>query len=141
MSRARLYSEYSTRCIERMLLGVPFHERLRRTQQSVSLASSHHSQTLPCMSCRLKAFDSTYIAQPDATWTRYRKPRTFRDIIEGWEAVARMQPRCTWLQQPDQFLCLHRIDENASGQVAPLLAYLRKLPRRHSGALLVVHSW
>jgi len=36
MSKARLYGEYSTRCIERMILGVPFHEPLRRTQQVVS---------------------------------------------------------------------------------------------------------
>ena len=34
---------------------------------------------------------------------------------------------------------LHRIDENASGEVAPLLAYLRELQRRHGTAVLVVH--
>jgi len=34
---------------------------------------------------------------------------------------------------------LHRIDENASGEVAPLLAYLRELQRRYALAVLVVH--
>jgi hypothetical protein len=34
---------------------------------------------------------------------------------------------------------LHRIDENASGKVAPLLALLRELQRRHGVAVLVVH--
>ena len=34
---------------------------------------------------------------------------------------------------------LHRIDENASGEVAPLLAYLRTLQRQHQLAVLVVH--
>ena len=34
---------------------------------------------------------------------------------------------------------LHRIDENVSGDVAPLLAFLRELQRRHAVAVAVVH--
>jgi hypothetical protein len=34
---------------------------------------------------------------------------------------------------------LHRIDENASGEVAPLLAFLRELQRRHAVAVVLVH--
>ena len=45
------------------------------------------------------------------------------------ETVARLQPRLLIL---DPFVRLHRIDENASGEVAPLLAYLRELQRRHA---------
>ena len=52
------------------------------------------------------------------------------------ETVARLQPRLLIL---DPFVRLHRIDENASGEVAPLLAYLRELQRQHSLAVLVVH--
>lgn len=52
------------------------------------------------------------------------------------ETVARLQPRLLIL---DPFGRLHRIDENASGEVAPLLAYLRELQRRHGMAVLVVH--
>jgi RecA-family ATPase len=52
------------------------------------------------------------------------------------ETVAKLQPRLLIL---DPFVRLHRIDENASGEVAPLLAYLRALQRRHGLAVLVVH--
>ena len=52
------------------------------------------------------------------------------------ETVARLQPRLLIL---DPFVRLHRIDENASGEVAPLLAFLRELQRRHGVAVLVVH--
>jgi len=52
------------------------------------------------------------------------------------ETVASLQPRLLIL---DPFVRLHRIDENASGEVAPLLAYLRELQRRHDVAVLVVH--
>ena len=58
------------------------------------------------------------------------------DRVALQEAVARLQPKLLIL---DPFVRLHRIDENASGEVAPLLAYLRELQRRHSLAVLVVH--
>ncbi|MFL6603568.1 MAG: AAA family ATPase [Steroidobacteraceae bacterium] len=50
--------------------------------------------------------------------------------------VQQLKPRLLIL---DPFVRLHRIDENASGEVAPLLAYLRELQRRHSLSVLVVH--
>jgi hypothetical protein len=34
---------------------------------------------------------------------------------------------------------LHRIDENAVAEVAPLLAYLRELERTFAGAVVLVH--
>jgi RecA-family ATPase len=52
------------------------------------------------------------------------------------ETIARLQPRLLVL---DPFVRLHRIDENASGEVAPLLAYLRELQRQHGLAVIVVH--
>ncbi len=39
----------------------------------------------------------------------------------------------------DPFVRLHRIDENAAADVAPLLAYLRDLQRRFALAVVVVH--
>ena len=39
----------------------------------------------------------------------------------------------------DPFVRLHRIDENASSEVAPLLAFLRELQRRFALAVVVVH--
>jgi RecA-family ATPase len=52
------------------------------------------------------------------------------------ETVARLTPRLLVL---DPFIRLHRIDENVSGEVAPLLAYLRELQRRHGLAVVLVH--
>ena len=52
------------------------------------------------------------------------------------ETIAKLAPRLLVL---DPFVRLHRIDENASGEVAPLLAYLRELQRRHGIAVIVVH--
>lgn len=52
------------------------------------------------------------------------------------ETVEELQPRLLIL---DPFVRLHRIDENVSGEVAPLLAFLRELQRRHHLAVLLVH--
>ena len=52
------------------------------------------------------------------------------------ETIAILAPRLLVL---DPFVRLHRIDENASGEVAPLLAYLRELQRHHGIAVIVVH--
>jgi len=50
--------------------------------------------------------------------------------------VAALRPRLLVL---DPFVRLHRVDENVSGEVAPLLAYLRELQRRHQLSVVVVH--
>lgn len=50
--------------------------------------------------------------------------------------VEALRPRLLIL---DPFVRLHRIDENSSGEVAPLLAYLRELQRRYALAVLLVH--
>ena len=52
------------------------------------------------------------------------------------ETVASLKPRLLVL---DPFVRLHRIDENVSGEVAPLLAVLRELQRRHAIAVAIVH--
>jgi len=52
------------------------------------------------------------------------------------ETIARLKPRLLVL---DPFVRLHRIDENVSGEVAPLLAFLRQLQRRHGLAVILVH--
>src|SRR5499427_3271391 len=52
------------------------------------------------------------------------------------QTIAHFRPRLLIL---DPFVRLHRIDENASGEVAPLLAYLRALQRRYALAVVVVH--
>jgi DNA-binding transcriptional ArsR family regulator len=52
------------------------------------------------------------------------------------EAVKRIRPSLVIL---DPFVRLHRVDENVSAQVVPLLAFLRELQRDHDTAVLVVH--
>ncbi|HWX09288.1 MAG TPA: AAA family ATPase [Gaiellaceae bacterium] len=52
------------------------------------------------------------------------------------ETVAALSPMLLVL---DPFVRLHRIDENVSAEVAPLLDYLRGLQRRHRVAVVLVH--
>lgn len=59
-----------------------------------------------------------------------------RDRERLTQTVAELRPRLLVL---DPFVRLHRIDENASGEVAPLLAFLRELNREHDLAVLLVH--
>jgi RecA-family ATPase len=52
------------------------------------------------------------------------------------QTVAVLEPKLLVL---DPFVRLHRIDENISGEVAPLLAYLRDLQRRYHVAVVLDH--
>jgi hypothetical protein len=52
------------------------------------------------------------------------------------ETVDELQPRVLIL---DPFVRLHRVDENVSGEVAPLLAFLRELQRRFQVAVVLIH--
>ncbi len=52
------------------------------------------------------------------------------------ETIVELEPTLLVL---DPFVRLHRIDENLSGEVAPLLAYLRELQRRFHVAVVLVH--
>src|SRR6185503_3357251 len=52
------------------------------------------------------------------------------------DTIAELRPKLLVL---DPFVRLHRIDENLSGEVAPLLAYLRDLQRRFHLAVVLVH--
>ena len=52
------------------------------------------------------------------------------------DTVAMLRPRLLVL---DPFVRLHRVDENAAADVAPLLAYLRELQRHFETAVVLVH--
>lgn len=58
------------------------------------------------------------------------------DRLRLHDTVAELRPRVLVL---DPFVRLHRGDENAAGEVAPMLAYLRELQRRFDTAVLLVH--
>lgn len=67
-------------------------------------------------------------------------PRLLLDLPQDreqlQETVARIKPALLIL---DPFIRLHRSDENASKEVAPLLGYLRQLQREFNVAVLLVH--
>jgi len=52
------------------------------------------------------------------------------------ETIEKIKPALLVL---DPFVRLHAIDENAAGEVAPLLAFLRQLQRKHHLAVALVH--
>jgi len=52
------------------------------------------------------------------------------------DTVEQIRPRLLVL---DPFVRLHRVDENTASEVAPLLAYLREIQRRHETAVVLVH--
>jgi hypothetical protein len=58
------------------------------------------------------------------------------DRVRLRQTVEALRPRLLIL---DPFVRLHRIDENAAGEVAPLLASLRTLQRQLHTAVLLVH--
>jgi hypothetical protein len=81
-------------------------------------------------SCCLQELDLQVITAPTL---RLDLPAD-RDRLQ--HTVERFKPRLLIL---DPFVRLHRIDENLSGEVAPLLAYLRELQRCHQLAVVLVH--
>jgi len=59
-----------------------------------------------------------------------------RDQKRLRRTVEQLRPRLLVL---DPFVRLHRVDENAAAEVAPLLAYLRQIERELETAVLLVH--
>jgi len=80
--------------------------------------------------CALHDLDIQVITAPSVRLDVERD----RDALA--ETVDKLRPRLLVL---DPFVRLHRIDENVSGEVAPLLAYLRELQRRYHVAVVLVH--
>lgn len=78
----------------------------------------------------LRALDLYVITAP----TLRLDTETDRARLEATVSAAR--PRLLVL---DPFVRLHAVDENAAGDVAPLLGYLRRLERAHQTAVLLVH--
>ena len=59
-----------------------------------------------------------------------------RDREDLEATIAALKPRLVIL---DPFVRMHRVDENAVNEVAPMLAYLRTIQRKHRTAVLLVH--
>jgi hypothetical protein len=80
--------------------------------------------------CELADLDIHLITAPSVRLDVERD----RDALTA--TIDKLRPRLLVL---DPFVRLHRIDENLSGEVAPLLAYLRELQRRYHVAVVLVH--
>ena len=79
------------------------------------------------------AFDTLDIQVITAPTVRLDLPEDQQRLRE---TVALLRPTLLVL---DPFVRLHRIDENAAAEVAPVLAYLRELGRHFHTAVLLVH--
>ena len=117
-------------CLRRFEVPHPGRVLLYAAEDALHVVRARLEGICAAAGCHLDTLDVQVITTPslrlDLPADRERLERT----------VAELTPRLLIL---DPFVRLHRIDENASGEVAPLLAFLRELQRRHHLAVLVVH--
>jgi hypothetical protein len=119
-----------TACLRRFAVPDPGRVLLYAAEDALHIVRQRLEGICAAAGCRLVDLDVQVITAPTL---RLDLPAD-RVALEG--TVAALRPRLLIL---DPFVRLHRIDENASGEVAPLLAYLRGLQRRHALAVLLVH--
>lgn len=119
-----------TPCLRRFCVPQPGRVLLYAAEDALHVVRNRLEGICAAANIQLRDLDVHVITAPtlrlDVTADRKRLEQT----------VADLGPRLLVL---DPFVRLHRIDENASGEVAPLLAYLRELQRRYSLAVLLVH--
>jgi hypothetical protein len=119
-----------TSCLRQFTVPHPGRVLLYAAEDALHVVRQRLEGICAAAGCRLVDLDVQVITAPTL---RLDLPAD-RFALEA--TVATLQPRLLIL---DPFVRLHRIDENASGEVAPLLAYLRGLQRRHALAVLLVH--
>ena len=119
-----------TPCLRRFVVPTPGRVLLYAAEDALHIVRSRLEGICAAAGIGLRDLDVHVITAPTL---RLDLPAD-RDRLE--HTVADLAPRLLIL---DPFVRLHRIDENASGEVAPLLAYLRELQRRHHLAVLLVH--
>jgi AAA domain len=117
-------------CLRRFEVPRPGRVLLYAAEDALHVVRARLEGICAAAGCRLDTLDVQVITAPSL---RLDLPAD-RERLEC--TVAELSPRLLIL---DPFVRLHRIDENASGEVAPLLAFLRELQRRHHLAVLVVH--
>jgi len=119
-----------TPCLRRYPISTPGRVLLYAAEDALHVVRSRLEGICAAAAMAIDALDVHVITAPtlrlDLDADRARLDDTIRHL----------QPRLLIL---DPFVRLHRIDENVSGEVAPLLAFLRDLQRRHRLAVIVVH--
>jgi hypothetical protein len=119
-----------TPCLRHFSVPQPGRVLLYAAEDALHVVRRRLEGICAAAACNLKDLDVHVITAPTVRLDQ-QADRTRLD-----ETIMQLKPRLLVL---DPFVRLHRIDENASGEVAPLLAYLRTLQRQHSLAVLVVH--
>jgi hypothetical protein len=119
-----------TPCLRRFAVSRPGRVLLYAAEDSLNIVRQRLEGICAAAGLKLAELDIQVITEPTVRLDLEAVRRSL------YETVAKLRPRLLVL---DPFVRLHRIDENASGEVAPLLAYLRELQRRHGVAVLVVH--
>lgn len=119
-----------TRCLRHFPVPHPGRVLLYAAEDALHVVRRRLEGICAAAGCQLSNLDVQVITVPTL---RLDLP-AHAEALE--RTVQQLKPRLLIL---DPFVRLHRIDENASGEVAPLLAYLRELQRRHALSVLVVH--
>jgi len=119
-----------TPCLRRFKVGRPGRVLLYAAEDALHVVRLRLDGICRASNNRLEDLDIQVITAPSLRLDLDADRRRLSD------AVARLRPRLILL---DPFVRLHRIDENASGEVAPLLAFLRELQRSHALSVVVVH--
>ena len=119
-----------TACLRRFPVARPGRVLLYAAEDALHVVRRRLEGICAAAGCELKDLDVHVIT----TATLRIDQAADRERLE--HTIAQLKPRLLIL---DPFVRLHRIDENTSGEVAPLLAYLRTLQRQHQLAVLVVH--
>ena len=119
-----------TACLRRYAVARPGPVLLYAAEDALHIVRGRLQGICAAAVCSLPSLNLQVITAPTL---RLDLP-TDRDRL--LRTVEHLRPRLLIL---DPFVRLHRIDENASGEGAPLLAFLRELQRRYALAVLVVH--
>jgi RecA-family ATPase len=117
-------------CLRRFAVEKRGRVLLYAAEDSLSVVRERLEGIATAVGTDLAALDLFVITAP----TLRLDTETDRDCLEETVRVAR--PRLLVL---DPFVRLHAIDENAAGEVAPLLGYLRRPERTYETAVLLGH--
>ncbi|MHB8253074.1 MAG: AAA family ATPase [Acidiferrobacter sp.] len=119
-----------TACLRRFPVVRPGRVLLYAAEDALHVVRRRLEGICAAVACELKNLDIHVITAATVRLDQAADRSRLEQTITQWK------PRLLIL---DPYVRLHRIDENASGEVAPLLAYLRTLQRQHQLAVLVVH--
>ncbi len=119
-----------TACLRRYSVARPGRVLLYAAEDALHIVRGRLEGICAAAGCSLPTLDLQVITAPTL---RLDLPADRDRLLK---TVEHLRPRLLIL---DPFVRLHRIDENASGEVAPLLAFLRELQRRYALAVLLVH--